>query len=424
LPANARAVAVEFLQRVVTRGTRLDQLTSFPDFQSLNPLDRRLVTELTYGVMRNRGRLDFYVTCLAGRELQRIDHVVLGILRLGLYELEFLRTPDHAAVSESVNLARTFRKTSAASFVNAILRSFRRQRPELPPGDSAAALAVRYSHPEWLVNRHLQRFGARSTVSLLERNNLNPLPVVRVNRFKTEVDAFRTLLEREGIEHAPFPSLPDSLIVRHPAFSEHPFYKSGYCFFMDSASQQIAEWPDLDGVTQVGDLCAAPGGKAFILAWRSRGNASVHCSDVSPTRLKEMKRRARLLGIPGLSFSVADLTQPAAFKPVFDFVLVDVPCTGLGTLRSNPDIRWKMHPSHLPRFHARQIAILRNGFRVVAPGGRLFYATCSTEPEENEEVVEEFLAHEPKAVLTRPYYRTSPQQQAGDSFFAAEIRHN
>ncbi len=424
MAANVRAVAVEFLERIVTRGARLDQLASFLPFRSLNPLDRRLATELAYGIMRNRARLDFYISCLAGRQLQRIDAAVLWILRLGLYELEFLRTPDHAAVHESVELAREFRKTSATSFVNAILRGFCRERPELPPGDSAVALAVRYSHPEWLVARCLERFGSASTAALLERNNLTPLPLVRVNRFKTEVEPFRRILDQEGIEHEPFPSIPDSLIIRHPAFSEHPIYKGSYCFFMDPASQQIAEWPDLAGVSSIGDLCAAPGGKAFILAWRSQRRARVHCSDISTVRLREMKKRARWLEVPGFSYSVADLTQPAPFKPAFDFVLVDVPCTGLGTVRSNPDIRWKIQPSHLPRFHARQLAILRNAFRVVSAGGRLLYATCSTEPEENEGVVEEFLADEPKAVLMRPYYRTFPQEHAGDSFFAAEIRHS
>jgi 16S rRNA (cytosine967-C5)-methyltransferase len=176
-------------------------------------------------------------------------------------------------------------------------------------------------------------------------------------------------------------------------------------------------------VKKIADPCAAPGGKAFILAWRTCGKARIHCSDVSMIRLREMKKRAQVLRVPDLSYSVADLTQPAPFKPVFDFVLLDVPCTGLGTLRSNPDIRWKIQPSHLPRFHARQLAILQNGFRVVASGGRLLYATCSTEPEENEEVVEKFLADEPKAVLVRPYNRTFPQEHLGDCFFAAEIRH-
>jgi len=423
LAAETRAVVVEFLQRIATQGARLDQLATFPPFLSLSALDRRLATELAYGIMRNRGRLDFYIASLGGRELRRIDAVVAWILRLGLYELEFLRTPDHAAVHESVDLARTFRKTSAGSFVNAVLRAFRRNRPELPPGDSPQALAVRYSHPEWLVSRYLGRFGTEQTLSLLERSNSSPLPVVRVNRFKTEVDDFRNRLAGEEIEHELFPSLPNSLVIRHPAFAEHPVYKAGYCFFMDPASQQVAEWPDLAGVARIGDFCAAPGGKAFILAWRSRNQARVHTCDVSAVRLGEMKKRAELLEVPGLSYTVADLTQSASFKPALDFVLVDVPCSGLGTLGANPDIRWKIQPSHLPRFHARQLAILRNGFGAVAAGGRLLYSTCSTEPEENEEVVEEFVAGEPKANLLRPYYRTFPQGRVGECFFAAEIRH-
>ncbi len=424
MTANVRAVAVEFLQRVTAQGARLDQLTSFPSFLSLSPLDRRFATELTYGITRSRGRLDFYISHLAERELRRIDPVVLWILRLGLYELECLRTPAHAAVHETVELTRTFRKGSAASFVNAILRGFCRQRPELPSGDSAADLAVRLSHPEWLVARYLERFGVQPTVNLLTRNNLSPLPLVRINRFKTDLETLRKLLDQEGIEHEAFPSLPDSLIIRHPAFSEHPIYKSGYCFFMDAASQEIAESADVTGGSRIGDFCAAPGGKTFILAWRAGGDARLYSSDVSSMRLLEMRKRARVLDIPGLFYTVADLTQPAPFKPALDFVLVDVPCTGLGTLRSNPDIRWKIHPSHLPRYQARQLAILKNAFAVVIAEGRLLYATCSTEPEENEGVVEAFLASEPNAIVMRPYYRTFPHEHAGGSFFAAEIRHN
>jgi len=401
----------------------LDQLASFRPFLSLSAQDRRLATEMAYGVIRNKGRLDFYIRELSGRELRKIDPVIRWVLRLGLYELEFLRTPDRAAVYEAVELTRVVRKASAASFVNAVLRGYLRNRPELPSGSSAAALAVRFSHPEWLVARYLDRFGEDATCGLLERNNSNPLPLVRVNRFKTDIPVFTRLLEQEGIAYEEFASLPDALVIHHPAFAQHPFYQDGYCFFMDAASQEVAHLPDLEGVRTIGDFCAAPGGKAFILAWRCRGKLYLKCLDISRARLLQMRKRAEVQGVPGLSYLLADLTRPAPFQAVFDFVLADVPCSGLGTIRSNPDIRWTIQSSHLSRFQERQVSILRNAFDALAPGGRVFYVTCSTEPEENEQVVERFLESEPRSVLAHPYFRTFPGAHPGDCFFAAEIRH-
>jgi len=420
---SARVAATYFLEQAHTRGLRLDTFSSTAAFLTLEPRDRGLANELVHGVLRNLKLLDFFIERLSKKPVDRLDVPVLWILRVGLYELEFLSTPARAAVHEAAGLTRGFRKASAAGFVNALLRRFLRERPEPPAGSSAQALSIRYSHPEWLVDRYLARYGEAATESLLRRNNTPPLPTVRVNRFKTDIGTLSRALRDEGIPSEEIRGLPDCLIVRAPAFALHPLYQRGHCFFMDPASQEVAGLADVSSARTLADFCAAPGGKSFILASRQKPDAVIHCCDISAPRLFDMKRRAALFEARGMTFSVADLTRAAPFRVAFDFALVDVPCTGLGTIRSNPDIRWKIQAPELARFHQRQLAIVRNAFLTLRSGATMIYATCSTEPEENEQVVEEFLASEPLARVSRPYFRTFPEEHPGDCFFAAEVRH-
>ena len=389
----------------------------------MDPRNRRLVTELVYGVLRNRSLLDCYLDQLSEKPLHRLDAMILWILRLALYQLEFLRIPDPAVVHEAVTLCRRSRKSSASGFVNAVLRSFLRKRPSLPKGDSPRALAVRYSHPEWLVRRYWKRYGRAGTRALLERNNQPPLPFAWINVFKTELRRFRRKLDREEISYEVYPDLPNCLIIRSPNLPQHKFYRQGLCFLMDVGSQEIAYLPSLERRRVLGDFCAAPGGKAFLMASRKRNDARLYCCDVRADRLRVTQERARFYQVPDLSFVAADLSLAVPFQDGFDFVLLDVPCSGLGTLRSNPDIRWKIQQADLPRFHSKQIAILRNGFAALRPGGELLYCTCSTEPEENDQVVEEFLSTEADARLLGGLHRTFPDPHPGECFFAARIRH-
>ena len=307
--------------------------------------------------------------------------------------------------------------------MNAVLRGFVRRRPDAPSGNSAAALAVRYSHPQWLVRRYLQRYGETATRRLLDRNNERPAHYLWVNPFRTDLTSFCRQLYQEGIDYRIFDPLPNCLILQGARFAQHPLYRDGHAFFMDPASQEIAQLPDLKQRTRLVDLCAAPGGKTFLLASRRPEKALLTCCDARWSRLCEMKRRAQRCGIPSLHLVLADLTRPAPFRRDFDFVLLDVPCTGLGTLRSNPELRWKIRSEDLERFSAKQSQILRRGFEVLAPQGELIYSTCSTEPEENEHVVERFLESHPQASLEGDYHRSFPHQHPGECFFAARVRH-
>lgn len=419
---GARSAAVSFLSKLFRQPVHIDALSQDPGFLELDSRDRRLVTELVYGVLRNRSLLDYYISGLSQKPLTELDALVVWILRLALYQLEFLRIPDHAAVHGAVELCRQFRKGRATGFVNAILRAYLRLQPSPPPGDSAKALAVRFSHPEWLVKRYLRRYGPSRTEELLRRNNQPPVPSVWVNVFKSSLDAFYRRLEEEEIEYELCPGVSACVVVRAPGFIEHPLYREGFCFFMDVGSQEIADLAPLENRLLLGDFCAAPGGKAFILASRKSENARLYCADANFRRLAEMRKRAGLYEISGLEFVNADAAAGVPFRTTFDFILLDVPCTGLGTVRSNPDIRWRVRAQELERFHSLQLRLLANGFAALRPGGEVLYATCSTEPEENESVVGEFLDREPAAELVGDLHRTFPEPHPGDCFFAARIR--
>ena len=419
---QSRVLVVRFLENLFRNHHHLNLLGQNREFLVLDARERRLVTELTHGVLRNRARLDYYVAKTSHLPLNKLDNVVLWILRLALYEIEFLRIPEHASVHQAVELCGALRKTSSGSYVNAVLRSFLRRKPLLPQGRSAHALAVCLSHPEWLVKRYLARYGAGDTESLLRRNNQPPSSFLWVNPFQIKITDFCQSLEAEKITYERYSKLPNCVILDSPNFVQHQLYREGKCFFMDLASQEIAYLAGLEKFQVLGDFCSAPGGKSFILASQKQPSARVFCCDSNFSRLRETRERSKLYTISGLSFINADLRSTAPFQKCFDFLLLDVPCSGLGTLRSSPDIRWKFREEDLSVLHDTQVSLLRNGYAVLRKGGRLIYSTCSTEPEENESVVEEFLVQEKSATRCRDFHRTFPGFHPGECFFAARIQ--
>lgn len=417
-----RAVAAEFLLEVFSVPRHADALIRDRRFLRMDARDRRFAYRLVQGVLRSRGRLDDAIRRLSDRPLRKIDAEALWLLRIGIYQLEFLRVPERAAVHETVKLCRRLGKSSAAGFVNAVLRRFIRERPEPPQGNGSHQLAVRYSHPEWLVRRWLSRWGTAAARRLMERNNALPQPLLWVNPFQVSFKQFQLQLEAEGVAFEVFPDLPNCLKVA-AGFANHRLYAEGSCFFMDQGSQEIVQQVDVSACRTAGDFCAAPGGKAFLLASRLPEDARLYCADASLPRLRRMAARARLMRIPRLHLAAADLSIAAPYAERFDFVLLDVPCSGLGTLGANPDIRWKIAESSLAAFQSRQLAILRNGFAALRRGGKIVYSTCTTEPEENEQVVEQFLGLESRAVRLREDRRNFPNAASGQCFYSALIGH-
>lgn len=418
-----RQVAVRILLRRFRESVVLDRLFLEKEFTALCTRDRRLATELVYGCLRNLSRIDYTIQQLSERPLTRIQDEVLWILRLAIYEADSLRIPPYASVNQAVETSRRMGRPRAARFINGILRSYQRRPPEPPQGDEPAHLAIRYSHPEWLVRRYLKRYGPIRARRIMDQNNQVPEPYLWVNLHKITVQQFCGRLASDGIECQTPLALPGCVLVQDRRIRDHELYKQGYCFFMDPGSQNVAGMVVLSNKKWVADICAAPGNKSFVMAVRTTADSLFLCGDSSPERLAVTRQRAEHYGIEKLSFVLLDAEKGLPFSD-FDAILCDVPCSGLGTIRSNPDIRWTFEEKVLTEFRDRQTAILSAAINALRPGGEVLYATCSTEPEENEQVVEAVLKARPSVSRIGQVLNTFEESHPGEGFFAARLRKN
>ena len=368
--------------------------------------DRALVTEITTGTLRWLGALDRVIEQVAARSTARLDEEVLTVLRLGAYQLLYLeRVPAAAAVNESVTLVRRVGKASAAGLVNAVLRGIAstERTPPLPPEPGAsdmrgvrlAYLSVTCSHPRWLVERWLDRLGFLRTLEWVRFNNTPPLLTLRANRLLTTPAALARNLGKHGVRTEPTQFARDGLRVLTGNPLRTPLFGQGLFLVQDEASQLVAELTAAQPGERVLDACAAPGGKTTAMAAAMRQAGTLVASDLRPARLRLLRQTLDQMGTTKVGIVRLDLGRPPPFQPVFDCVLVDAPCSGLGVVRRDPEIRWRRQPVDLARFARDQLTMLSHASRVVRPGGRLVYATCSSEPEENEEVVDAFLADHP-----------------------------
>jgi 16S rRNA (cytosine967-C5)-methyltransferase len=392
-----------------------------------DPRDQALLTELVAGTVRMRAALDYQVGLRLSRALDRLDPAVLTALRLGAYQVLFVsRLPAPAVVNDAVSLTRRAGKTSAAALVNAVLRALARERDALtwPDAPLVTALSVRYSHPEWLVARWLARSGEAATRAWLEFDNQPPRLCLAVNRARATREALAAGLAAEGVRTAPTRRAPHGLVVLDGnVFASRPF-RDGWCVVQDEAAQLVAELGTMPRRATVLDLCAAPGGKTVALAGRAGAGARIVACDVRPKRVRLLAATMARCGLDRVYVLRVDPAGALPFQSgAFDFVLVDAPCSGLGTLRRDPDIRWRRREVDLARFAAAQRLLLARTADVVAPGGCLVYATCSSEPDENEDVVAAFVAEE-RAFWVVHEHRTSPAANGLEAFYAAVIARN
>ncbi len=417
---DPRAVVVRILLRIMTEKPHLGLVRNELSAETLILKDRRFVQRLVLGVLRRLSEIDYLIKKTSHKRLGRLDSEVWWILRGAVFELLDSNTPTRAVVHEWVGQCRNFRKSSATSFVNGVLREYLRCPVTLPMNNDSSSLAIRHSHPEWLVQRYLSRYGLDTARQMMKHNNKEPEHFLWVNPFQFDVRDLCRSLEDNGFPCQPVNSLPNCLRTS-AAVSGHPLYKRGCGIFIDISSQWVANLPDLSNCSRAGDLCAAPGGKSFILASRLPSGSRLIASDVSISRILSMRQRVLKLGIPDVSLQVVDLNQNCFIEEIFDFVLLDVPCSGLGTLSSNPDIKWRFQKKELSRLQDYQLELLRSVFPLLKRGRELIYSTCSTEEEENEEVVMEFLQTEPQAKTLMSFEKTSPFLEGGQVFFAARI---
>ncbi len=422
MTAPARRAAFEVL-REVNRGR-----SSLPDAlararRSLgDSRDRALAADIATGTLRWQAMLDHVIVRVARRDIDRLDPEVRDILRLSAYQLLKLdRIPVGAAVNDAVELTRGAGKKSATGFVNAVLRKIAadRHRTPLPapPADlpdrtsaSSAAtrkaaldyLAITMSHPRWLMRRWLERYGFEATARWTAFDNAPAAMTLRANRLKATPREVRERLEQVGVKVEPARFAPDGLVVLsgHPLAT--PVADRGLFIVQDEASQLVVELVGARAGERILDACASPGIKTTALAALVGSEGQIVATDLRQRRVALLRRTLNDFGADNAAVVRCDVGAPLPFRPEFDAVLLDAPCSGLGTIRRDPEIRWRRTEADLERFGATQQALLEHASAVVRPGGRLVYATCSSEPEENDDIVEAFLRRHPEFRRARP----------------------
>ncbi|MFL5621957.1 MAG: 16S rRNA (cytosine(967)-C(5))-methyltransferase RsmB [Gemmatimonadaceae bacterium] len=427
----ARAVAAEILVDL-RRGEFLDQ-TFERRIIALDARDRRWTRELVYGMLRHRAEIDAILSERVRGGLARLDPDVIDLLRLGVYQLTNMGSvPAYAAIAQTVELAKRRHGLGASKLVNAVLRRTDREREHLlaaRPTDAVDALALRYSHPRWLIARWIERWGEQDTERLLALNN-SEAPVI-IRPFGIVREQLEAMMEAAGVHVAEAPYARDSIAISGgTTFTELGAFKKGLFFVQDPAATLVTDYAAIPTGATVADLCAAPGGKALEL---SRSADAVVAADKSFARLQRLLANQRRLESANILPFVADARAPA-IRPV-DAVLIDVPCTGTGTFRRHPDARWRIKVSDIAVMSALQKSILKAAAQVVRPDGILVYSTCSLEPEENDAQVDSFLAENLNWILEPPpegsvapdlldggRLRVRPHRHGTDGAFAARLR--
>jgi 16S rRNA (cytosine967-C5)-methyltransferase len=410
----ARVAAFKILQQV--EGVGYSSVLLAAEEPKLQALDRALCHELVLGVLRWQLLLDRIVEHLSKRRVESLDPAVRIALRLGLYQLRFLtRIPSPAAVNESVNLVRMARLSSAAAFVNALLRRAAREPdydPAVEVSDPLEKIAIETSHPVWLIERWVNSFGLDEARAFAHANNLVPPTTFRVVANRAEESEVLSRLTEAGATLASSPVAKGAWRVTGATAVLRELSAEGKIYLQDDASQLVAHVVDVQPGERVLDLCAAPGGKTTLMADRAGDWALIVAADRSATRMETVIATTRLHELKSINAVLLDAAAQLPFAPGgFDKVLLDAPCSGTGTLRRNPEIRWRLKPADIPALAEQQKRILGRAIKMVKPGGRLVYSTCSVEREENEEVVAELGLHSVETI------RTWPQREGSDGFF-------
>ena len=402
-----REIAVRVLQQRETRADYVENLLE-TELPSLSPADRGLCQELVYGAARWERTLDWLIDRKTGGRTQKIALQIL--LRLGLYQLLWLnRIPDHAAVNETVELARQFGFGPQSGFVNALLRGYARERDEtrrLLDELKANQPGVGYSHPDWLCERWQKRWGPEKLRQLLEWNNTPPGTFARVNTLRADAGK---LLEQWRVEDVEYDFvrrdwLEENLVFElksHPALTGLPSFQQGLFYVQDPGTLLAVHELDPQPGETILDLCAAPGGKTTYIAQLMQNRGKIAAQDLNRIRVELLRENCRRLGVICAELACSSgVVFPELTAPV-DRALVDVPCSNTGVMRRRVDLRWRIQATEIERLKTTQLELLNDAAAQVKSGGVLVYSTCSLEPEENNEVVKRFLADHEEFNLER-----------------------
>jgi 16S rRNA (cytosine967-C5)-methyltransferase len=436
----SRLTAAEILYRVDQEAAYADVLLGgrLPDFP---PADRRLITRLVLGTLAWRGRLDYELAHLTGRKLEGIQPAALAIMRMGLFQLRFLdRIPQHAVVDTAVSIAKRIPEArNASGFVNAVMRRATRETAPMPTRErnEKSFLAVAYSHPRWMVERFVDWFGVENAERLMTANNDAAPNAIRLNLARGSRAEIIEKLSADGFGIGAPGRAPETIVLNSAPHFESRAYREGLFHAQSEASQMAARMIAPRAGATVVDCAAAPGGKATHLAEMVGERGRVIAVDLNLGGLRNARGLARRLRHRNVEFVCADLTAAIPLAPSsFESVLLDAPCTGIGTLREHPEIKWRLKPGDPARMAAIQSRMLENAAALVRRGGAIVYSVCSIASEEGEGVVDGFLARHgdfeidrgvaAEGVLkdvidARGFMKTRPDVGGLDGFFAARL---
>ena len=395
----AREIALKTLYDINDKGAYSNiALNRHLESADLRDVDRAFITDLVYGTVKWRLALDHVIAQFSSVRLGKISPWILNVLRLGVYQLLHTdRIPVSAACNESVNLSKKYGHAASAGFVNAVLRNIARSRdkiryPEME-NEYSRYLSVKYSYPEWLVEKWLALYGKDFTAELLDSGNIPPDFTVRVNSLRTSKEQLKRMLKEEGIEAENGRYLEESIVISNPSGAlKTEAYKNGLFQVQDESSMLVGRILGSKPGEVVMDVCSAPGGKATHIAQMMGDDGTVVARDIHPHKIKLIEDAYLRLGLKSVKAELYDATVvDENYIEKADRVLVDAPCTGLGIIRRKPDIKWARDTQDTKEIVKLQTEILSAASRYVKPGGILIYSTCTINPEENQEMVKAFI---------------------------------
>lgn len=404
--SDPRLVALEAIIEILERNSFADDtLSSVLDQNKLNKKDKTLVTELVYGITRHKLTLDFLLSKVCKRDIKQLSYNLRNILRLGVYQLEFTRIPEYAAVNSSVELAKKQETDKVAPFVNGVLRGLVKRRhtikfPKLSKNPDYA-LSVKYSHPKWMVKRWLDIFGVDNTISLLSFNNMPPQTTININTLKSSKEEVIKELTVDHVHPVESQISGSCLRLGKAGSIKHlAGYYEGHWYVQDEVSSLVVDILNPKEDETIIDMCAAPGVKTIQMANKMNNTGNIIAIDSNEKRLKKIKENCYRLGATNIECICADSTKfILPDQTLADKILLDAPCSNTGVLAKRADARWQRRPRDLEKLSKLQLKLLENATKLLKPEGAITYSVCSIEPEEGKDLINFFLKRHPEFKL-------------------------